>query len=265
MKLFISADIEGITGVTTWASTRYGGKDYEQACDQMTREVAAACRGALEAGYEVVVKDGHEDAMNMDPFMLPKGVQLIRGWMNTPLSMMAGLDETFDGVMYIGYHSGAWTNTSPLKHTGEDYLYNWVKVNGDYASEFTLNSIIADQLGVPSLLLSGDRGICSDAARQYPGLVTVATKDGIGNGTWNMHPVDVLEQIEKKTAEILTKPLPKAKPLAESYTMELCFKDHQRARTASWYPGATQIDDFTVEVTAPTPIDLAVARMFMAE
>lgn len=265
MKIFISADIEGVTGVTTWASTRYGGKDYEQACEQMTREVAAVSKAALDAGCEVVVKDGHEDAMNIDPFMLPKGTQLLRGWMNTPLSMMAGLDETFDGIFYIGYHSGAWTNTSPLKHTGEDYLYNWVKVNGVYASEFTLNHMVSDQLGVPSLLLSGDRGICSDAAEQYPGIVTVETKDGIGNGTWNRHPADVLEELERKVSEIVSKPLPKAKALEESYTMELCFKDHQRARHASWYPGVKRIDDFTVEYTADTPVDLAVARMFMVE
>lgn len=263
MKLFISADIEGITGVTTWASTRYGGKDYEQACRLMTEEVAAACRAILSAGHEVVVKDGHEDAMNMDPKDLPKGTQLIRGWMNTPYSMMAGLDETFDGALYIGYHSGAWTNTSPLKHTGEDYLYNWVKVNGEYASEFTLNSMLADELGIPSLFLSGDKGICSDASAQYPGIVTVATKEGIGNGTWNLHPEDVNEQIEQRITEILSNPLPKAKALTDSYTMELCFKDHQRARTASWYPGAEQIDPFTVSITEKTPLALAIARMYM--
>lgn len=177
--------------------------------------------------------------------------------------MMAGLDETFDGTLYLGYHSGAWTNTSPLKHTGEDYLYNWVKVNGEYASEFTLNSMLADELGIPSLFLSGDKGICSDASAQYPGIVTVATKEGIGNGTWNLHPEDVNEQIEQRITEILSNPLPKAKALTDSYTMELCFKDHQRARTASWYPGAEQIDPFTVSITEKTPLALAIARMYM--
>lgn len=143
--------------MTTWESTRYGGKDYEAACRQMSLEVAAACRGALAAGWEAVVKDGHEDAMNIDPDLLPRGTQLIRGWMSDPYSMMGGLDESYDGIVYIGYHSGAWTDTSPLKHTGEDYLFNWIKINGEYASEFTLNSILADQFGVPSLLLTGTR------------------------------------------------------------------------------------------------------------
>lgn len=263
MKIFISADIEGITGVTTWASTRYGGKDYDAACRQMSLEVAAACRGALSAGCQVVVKDGHEDAMNIDPDMLPRGVELIRGWMSDPFSMMGGLDDTYDGILYIGYHSGAWTDTSPLKHTGEDYLFNWIKVNGEYASEFTLNSILADQFGVPSLLLAGDRGICRDAAAQYPGLATVETKYGVGNATWNRHPQEVIEEIEAKTASVLTRPLPKAKPAADQYTMEICFKDFQRAKSAAWYPGAERVDKYTVSITEANPLDLAVARMFM--
>ncbi|MGC2873403.1 M55 family metallopeptidase [Ihubacter sp. mB4P-1] len=263
MKIFISADIEGITGVTSWASTRYGGKDYETACRQMSLEVAAACRGAIAAGCQVVVKDGHEDAMNIDADLLPRGVELIRGWSNDPRSMLGGLDQSFDGALYIGYHSGAWTNTSPLKHTGEDYLFNWVKVNGELASEFTLNSILADQMGVPSLFLAGDEGICCDASAEYPGIVTVATKSGVGNATWNRHPQDVIEEIERKVAEVLSAPLPESRPMADSYTMEINFKDFQRARGASWYPGAEVIDGFTVSITEPDPWKLAIARMYM--
>ena len=61
--------------------------------------------------------------------------------------------------------------------------------------------MLADELGIPSLFLSGDKGICSDASAQYPGIVTVATKEGIGNGTWNLHPEDVNEQIEQRITE----------------------------------------------------------------
>ena len=264
-KIFISADIEGVTGVTTWASTVHGGKGYEEGCRQMSLEVAAACRAVIGAGFEAVVKDGHEDAMNIDPSLLPRGTQLIRGWMNNPLSMMGGLDETFDGVIYIGYHSGAWTNTSPLKHTGEDYLYNWIKINGALASEFTLNHILADQMGVPSLLLSGDRGICQEARAAYPGLVTVETKKGIGDATWNHHPEDVICRIEQETAALLAAPLPEAKPLLDQYTMEINYKEHQKATRASWYPGVKQLDAFTVSITAATPLELAIARMYISD
>ena len=262
-KIFISADIEGVSGITSWDATRYGGKGYEEACREMSLETAAACRAAIKHGYKVVVKDGHEDAMNIDHNLLPDGVELIRGWMNNPLSMMGGLDETFDGAIYVGYHSGAWTKTSPLKHTSEDYMFNWVKVNGKYASEFTLNSQLADQLGVPSLLIAGDEGACVDAEAEYPGIRIVATKRGIGDSTWNRHPETVIAEIEAVVDEILSKPLPEARSLENEYTLTMCYKDFQRANSASWFPGVERIDDFTVSYTAKTPWEIARCRYYI--
>lgn len=262
-KIFISADIEGVSGITSWDATRYGGKGYEAACRQMSLETAAACRAAIAAGYQVVVKDGHEDAMNIDHNLLPRDAELISGWTCTPLSMLGGIDETFAGVIYIGYHSGAWTNTSPLKHTCEDYLYNWFEINGKPATEFTINSGVADEFAVPSLLLSGDAGACAAAEAEYPGIVTVATKSGIGDATWNIHPEKVIEDIEQKVAEILAKPLPKARPLENEYTMTLCYKEFQKATAASWFPGVKKLDDFTVSYTAPKPTELSRCRFFV--
>ena len=263
MKVFISADIEGVSGITSWAATEYGGKGYEAACRQMSLETAAACRAALACGYDVVVKDGHEDAMNIDHNLLPKGVELISGWTCSPLSMLGGLDESFDGIIYIGYHAAAWTSASPLKHTCEDYLYNWFKINGEYASEFTINSGVADQFGVPSLFLSGDEGICREAEAAYPGIVTLPTKRGVGDATWNRHPEQVIEEIEAAVRDVLSKPLPKARPLADSYTMTVCYKQFQKAMTASWFPGVQKLDDFTVSYTADRPTELSRCRYFI--
>ena len=161
--------------------------------------------------------------------------------------MLGGIDETFAGVIYIGYHSGAWTNTSPLKHTCEDYIYNWFKINDKYASEFTINSGVADQFGVPSLLLSGDAGICSEAETEYPGIVTVP----------------VVAEIERAVTEVLSKPLPKSKPLSKSYTMTLCYKEFQKAMSATWFPGVEKLNDYTVSYTADSPMELARCRYFI--
>ena len=67
MKIFISADIEGVTGVTQWEETEHGGKDYEMARRQMSLEAAAACEAILEAGHTVVIRDAHNDACNILP------------------------------------------------------------------------------------------------------------------------------------------------------------------------------------------------------
>ena len=262
MKVFISTDIEGVAGVTAWEETEYGGKGYEAACRQMSLETAAACRAAMEAGYEVVVKDGHGDARNIDPNLLPKGVKLIRGWMVSPYSMMGGLDETYDSVIYIGYHSGAGSSANPLAHTIESPLFHWIKINDRIASEFTLNTLLADQLGVPSVFLSGDKGICREAKAEYPGIKVVATKEGIGNATWNLHPEDAIQLIEKSVKVALCEKT-SVRKLEKSYNMKICFKEHQGARNAAWYPGAELIDNHTISFTAEDPFQLDIARMFM--
>jgi len=262
MKLFISADLEGVAGVTNWCETRYGGQGYEEACHQMTLEVAAACRAAMELGYEVVIKDGHENALNIKPAMLPRGVELIRGWMSSPASMMAGLDDSFNAVAYIGYHSPQGSNTSPLAHTIRHDLFHWIRINGELTSEFSINALWAAANKVPSVFLSGDNGMCEIAKKSYPGIITVATKKGIGNATWNIHPEESVERIEKGVQMGLKAGIGLI-PIEDEYKMEIHFKDHQHARSASWYPGALQIDCNTVIYTAKTPKELIIARIFM--
>lgn len=264
MKLFISADIEGITGVTAWQETKFGGQGYDAARTQMTLEVGAACSAATQLGYEVFVKDAHEDAINIDIAALPQGVKLIKGWMNSPASMMAGLDDSFDAAAYIGYHSPAGSNTSPLAHTIDHSLYNFITVNGRLSSEFSLNALWALEHQVPSVFISGDEGICKMAKESHPDIVTVATKTGIGNATCNIHPEDALEQIKVGMKKALGLNI-SLSSIENIFKMVINFKEHKHARRASWYPGAKQIDSHSVEYTASTICELAVARMFLSE
>ncbi len=262
MKIFISVDIEGITGVTGWNETVYGGQGYEEACRQMTAETVAACEAAMELGYDVVVKDGHGDANNIDINELPRGVQFIKGWMVSPAAMMGGLDESFAGVVYIGYHSAEGTDTSPLSHTIEHELFNYMKLNGKLTSEFSMNSLWAAGYGVPSIFISGDKGICDQALEENPDIEVFATKECVGNATINVHPQESIEKIKLGVKMALEKT--HKKPLLEDeYTLEICFKEHQKARCASWYPGAVRIDSTTVSYTAKEPKELMTARMFM--
>lgn len=181
MKLFISADIEGVSGVTRWSETEIGGEGYRDACERMTEEVNAACRAAVDMGCEVVVKDGHGDACNIIQEALTSGVKLIRGWMNSPAAMMGGLDESFDAAAYIGYHSPAGTDTSSLAHTIDRDKFNWMKLDGELASEFDMNALWAAHYGVPSVFVSGDKGICDLVKGRHPEIRVFATKNCIGN------------------------------------------------------------------------------------
>ena len=120
MKVFLSADMEGTCGIVAWPETeRSTPMDYAPYQKQMSREVAAACRGALSAGAEdVLVKDAHDSARNIDPTVLPRGARIHRAWSGDPLSMMTGLNqETFDAVFFTGYHAWAGCPGNPLSHT----------------------------------------------------------------------------------------------------------------------------------------------------
>ena len=118
MKVYISADIEGVAGIAHWDEARKNHGDYAEFREQMTREVAAACRGARAAGAtEILIKDAHASGRNLLHRQLPAGVRLIRGWSGHPLSMVQELDEGFAAVMMIGYHSPASSGANPLAHT----------------------------------------------------------------------------------------------------------------------------------------------------
>src|SRR5512133_1123253 len=108
MKVYISADIEGITGTTVWDETEKKHPDYAEFQQQMTAEVSAACESCIQAGAEEVwVKDAHDSARNILAAQLPPQTRLLRGWSGHPYLMMEGLDSSFQAALMIGYHSRA--------------------------------------------------------------------------------------------------------------------------------------------------------------
>ena len=167
MKVFISADIEGCCGVFSNIETHKNEAVYAPFAKQMTKEVLAVCEAAHEAGAdEIVVKDGHGDASNIDPLQMPSYVTLIRGKSGHPYNMMFGLDPTFDAVLYVGYHAAAGCPEFAVSHTSTgNSLY--ITLNGKRMSEFMLNSFTAASLGVPVAFISGDEAICA-AAKELP-------------------------------------------------------------------------------------------------
>lgn len=261
-KVFISADIEGCCGVTSWESTVKGGDGYEEARCQMEAEVSTVCEVALEMGYLPVVKDGHGDGMNLRISKLPAKTHLISGWSGHPDQMMEGIDGDFVGAIYLGYHGAEGSRSTPLGHTVEHHLFNWIKINGEEASEFTLNSLVAARHGVPSIMVSGDGDICASATVEVPEIVTVATKIGFGGATHNISAKEVEEDLIDATREVLSKETSTRK-IPEDLVLTMNFKDQVYAYKASWYNGAKLIGDNTVEYKAESVWDLEIARMFM--
>ena len=225
MRVFISADIEGVTGTTAWDETEIGRPGYEAACRQMTAEVKAACEGAIAAGADyILVKDAHDSGRNIDITQLPQCVEVIRGWSGHPFSMAYGVDESFDAAFFIGYHSPAGTNGNPLSHTFTTKTTH-ITLNGEPCSEFMLYSWAAASVGVPTVLLSGDKALCELSSEMHPLLKTVAVKDGLGGCTRSINPGKACQRIKDTAEAALKQDLSKAGiELPESFELEISYK-----------------------------------------
>ncbi len=256
LKVFISVDMEGISGLINWDETSQGGPDYPLFRRLMTEEANAAIAGALDAGAtEIVVRDGHDSARNILPDLLRPEARLIREW-NSPLSMMEGIDKTFDAVVFIGFHARAGTPNAVLKHTMSLSLFD-VILNGVRVPEAAWNAAIAGYFDVPVVFLSGDTAICQQAREIIGDIATVAVKDGMGAAASMIHPSKAQEMIQKGVAAALRN-LKAYKPYkpAAPYTLEIVFVDENQARRAAYVPGAVRTGERSVVFTASDFLDL---------
>ena len=247
MRVFISADIEGTTFTTLWDETELGHNMYAAAAKQMTAEVKAACEGAIAAGADyILVNDAHDYAVNLDVNELPECVEVIRGWSGSPMGMVDGVDNTFDAAMFIGYHSAAGRNGNPLSHTFTTKTTS-VKLNGMICSEFLLYSWACAMMGVPTVLLAGDKMLTEDSRGLHPKLKTVAVKDGFGAMIRCLHPKVACDKIRAAAEESLKQDLSDAVPqLPDHFVFELSYKEHKNAAKYAAYPGCVLVDDLTV-------------------
>jgi D-amino peptidase len=204
MKILISADMEGISGIVHPSETNPGGHDYERGRALMTAEVNAAVAGVLEAvpGAEVLVADAHGSFRNLLPEELDRRVRLVRG-KPRPLGMLAGLDDDTDAVLLIGYHARAGTGPAVLAHTIGDAVLD-IRVNGRPMGEIGLNTALAGFHGAPVVLLSGDDAACAELLELVPGAATVAVKQALGQvAATALHPDEAREQLHRVAAKAI--------------------------------------------------------------
>ncbi|MFC1785042.1 M55 family metallopeptidase [Candidatus Neomarinimicrobiota bacterium] len=248
MKIYISADIEGVCGSTHWNEADNDKSDYGEFQKQMTAEVTAVCKGAMAAGVkDITVQDAHGTGRNITAKELPDGVKLIRGWSGHPNAMVQELDKSFDALMFVGYHSHAGSSGNPLAHTMRGSHVDYLKINEHYASEFLLHGLLAATLDVPVAFLAGDNELCKHVKNINKNITTVAVKEGIGDSTVSLHPKAAIEKIWQGTESALKGDLTKCRlPIYNEYNIELRFKKHQQAFDASFYPGCKLLESQTI-------------------
>jgi D-amino peptidase len=234
LKVFISVDMEGIAGVVTSRDCSASGPDYEYFRKIMTLETNAAVEGAIAAGAtEIVVRDGHGSKNNIVPDMLNRQAKLLRGATDKPENMMLGLDDSFDAVLFIGYHAKAGTEQGVVAHTSTGNVID-LSVNGVSLPEAGYNAILAGLHDVPVVFVSGDNWICSQVKTLFDEVEVFETKTGIGTAELGLHPDAVKDGIRQGVTRALGN-LDRYTPykMNPPYTMVL----RVRAEKAP-YPGA---------------------------
>jgi D-amino peptidase len=265
LKVFISVDMEGITGVVNVDDASRGGKDYDYFRQTMTREANAAIEGALAAGAtEIIVRDSHGSALNLLPEMLNRNSKLLRDWSEGPMYMMEGIDESFDAAIYIGYHARAGTTNGVLDHTSSGNVTD-VSINGISMPETGYNALMAGYYDVPVVFVAGDKAVCDQAEELLGNVETVAVKEGIGAAALNLHPEVAREQIRAGVERALGN-LDDYEPykLRSPYTLVLTLKTEQNIyRGAALYPGAKRTGDWELTYVADDVMEIIRAYVGM--
>ncbi|WP_232699953.1 M55 family metallopeptidase [Brevibacillus daliensis] len=252
MKLFISVDMEGISGIHDWDDVIPGKKSYEFGRKMLTQDVNAAIEGAIQAGVtDILVNESHGPMKNVLVEELHPQARLIRGFFK-PMCMMQGIDESFDAAFFIGYHGMAGAANAVLNHTLLGSCIQRFKLNGVEVGEAGLNAAIAGAYGVPVVLVTGDSQTAEEVTAGIPGVYTVSVKEGINAFTANsLHPT-VAKNMIREQAAIAISHYKQISPIAveSSNTIEIEFKSTNMAFVVSWIPGTELLDGRTIRYQA---------------
>jgi D-amino peptidase len=259
LKIFISADMEGLVGAVTGDHLGPSGFEYNTFREIMTREVNAAIAAARAAGAtEFVVADSHGNGENLLLDLLPQDILLVRSWPR-PLGMMHGIDETFDGAILIGYHAST-TNTDGVRaHTFSSGNYAAVRLNGVEVPEAVVSSAIAGHFGVPVIMISGDDAIMEEARSHLGDIEGAVLK-------WNhsFHSATTLmpEAAYRLIGEKVTAAMERIDDfepyvIDEPIRLEVTFKNYQPSQILSYLSIVDRIDSHTVGFTGKDMVEVS--------
>lgn len=265
MNVYISFDMEAVTGVSHADQVKMTHPAYPRCQAQLVRELRAACEGALAAGAErILVKDAHETGRNIDGRDLPVPVELISGWSGHPLHMVQEISSEFDAALFIGYHAPAHSAGNPLEHTFSSKKVTSMHLNGKLASEYLICAHAAEMFEVPVVFASGDQTLCAHVAEHAPSCRTVTTMRGVGPSIVSRHPDVTVEEIRTGVTEALQSDLQACRlPRYDEYHIRMVLHDKRTAYRGAFYPGVEVIDPFTLTLTARDYFDIMRALQFI--
>ena len=251
-KVFISADMEGISGISGSDQLSATGTEYNRSRKMMVDDVNAAVRGARAGGATaIVVNDSHGSMRNLRLEELEDGARLISHSFKRS-GMMEGLDESFDAVIFVGYHAKAGNPGGLFAHTGSGVVRD-VRVNGQSLGEGGLNTLVAAWYGVPVVLVTGDDVAVKQVTEVATGAKTVAVKRAINPRAVELRPfAEVHREIERAARESVSGARRFDPRRAASYKVEVQFQDVAIPEVAENLPGMQRPAPDTIAFTADT-------------
>ena len=259
LKVYISVDMEGITGVVSSDQLGPTSFEYQRAREWMTGEALAAIQGARDAGAtEIVVSDSHGNGENLLIDQFPDDITIVRSWPR-PNMMMEGVDSSFAAAVFIGYHSGTSNVKGVRAHTMSSATLTGVKLNGREVPEGGINAAIAGYYGVPIVMVSGDDAAVAEVSPFGVGMEGAIVKRAISfHSAATMTPKAgqaLIRARVKAGVEKRARITPYV--LSGAVTADISFKHYRAAEMLTYLPIVTRIDAHTIRFTGKNILEVS--------
>lgn len=259
LKIYISADMEGVVGAVTGEQLGPQGFEYARFREFMTQEVNAAIEAAFAAGAtEIVVSDSHGNGQNLLIEKLPKNILLVRAWPR-PLMMMQGIDETFAGAIFLGYHTATTNSQGVRAHTISSARLADVRLKGISVSEAGLNAAIAGHFNVPVIMISGDDAVVKETQALLGDVEGAVVKWASGfHSAKTMMPDAAYQLIREKVNKAIGR-INDFKPykLAPPIQLDVRFKNYRPSEVLSYLSIVERTDAHSIRFTGKDMIEVS--------
>ncbi len=265
LKIYISADMEGVVGVVTGEQLGPTGFEYARFREFMTQEVNAAIEGALAGGAtQIVIGDSHGNGQNLLIEKLPRDVLLVRAWPR-PLGMMQGIDETFAGAMFIGYHTGTTNLEGVRAHTISSARLADVRLKNVSVSEAGLNAAIAGHFNVPVIMVSGDDAVVKETTALLGNIEGAVVKWASGFHSAKTMMPDASYALIRSKAQQAVRRISEFKPykLAGPIQLDVRFKNYRPSEVLSYLSIVERTDAHSIRFVGKDIIEVSKFMSFI--
>ena len=247
MRVYISADMEGASGVVHSAQTEPGAREYERACALMLGDVNAVIEGALAGGASyILVNDAHWSMRNLRIEDLHPAAELISG-SPKPFSMVQGIDDTFDAAFFVGYHAMMGSSPATIDHTYTDDTVYRVTINDMVVGELGINALFVGLYGVPVSLVTGDQTLAIEARALLGDTTTVQVKEAYSRSAARCLPLEVSRRLLREGAQAALANPGIPFTMQPPYTLQVDFVKSSHADVAMLTPTSERIGPRTVQ------------------